>query len=75
MTITTDTTLLHDPRRQAALLYWQGFSVPQIAAMLQMKRPTVQSWKQRDGWDRVMSSALIPCFILFSPCLLTVESP
>ncbi len=24
MTITTDTTLLHDPRRQAALLYWQG---------------------------------------------------
>ncbi|WP_419180919.1 terminase gpP N-terminus-related DNA-binding protein [Escherichia coli] len=51
MTITTDTTLLHDPRRQAALLYWQGFSVPQIAAMLQMKRPTVQSWKQRDGWD------------------------
>lgn len=25
MTITTDTTLLHDPRRQAALLYWQGF--------------------------------------------------
>ncbi|ENC8205509.1 TPA: ATPase, partial [Escherichia coli] len=27
MTITTDTTLLHDPRRQAALLYWQGFSV------------------------------------------------
>ncbi|MES1716759.1 terminase ATPase subunit family protein [Escherichia coli] len=53
MTITTDTTLLHDPRRQAALLYWQGFSVPQIAAMLQMKRPTVQSWKQRDGWDNV----------------------
>ena len=52
-TITTDTTLLHDPRRQAALLYWQGFSVPQIAAMLQMKRPTVQSWKQRDGWDSV----------------------
>ncbi len=53
MTITTDTTLLHDPRRQAALLYWQGFSVPQIAAMLQMKRPTVQSWKQRDSWDSV----------------------
>ncbi len=27
--------------------------MPQIAAMLQMKRPTVQSWKQRDGWDSV----------------------
>ncbi|UYB59799.1 terminase ATPase subunit family protein [Klebsiella michiganensis] len=51
MTITTDTTFLNDPRRQAALLYWQGFSVPQIAEMLQTKRPTVQSWKQRDQWD------------------------
>ncbi|ASI59019.1 oxidoreductase [Raoultella ornithinolytica] len=51
MTITTDTTLLNDPRRQAALLYWQGFSVAQIAEMLQTKRPTVQSWKQRDQWD------------------------
>ncbi|EBS0125909.1 oxidoreductase, partial [Salmonella enterica subsp. enterica serovar Javiana] len=53
MTISTDTTLLHDPRRQASLLYWQGFSVPQIAEMLQVKRPTVQSWKQRDGWDDI----------------------
>ncbi len=51
MTITTDTTLLNDPRRQSALLYWQGFSVPQIAEMLQTKRPTVQSWKQRDQWE------------------------
>lgn len=51
MTITTDSTLLNDPRRQAALLYWQGFSVPQIADMLQTKRPTVQSWKQRDHWE------------------------
>ncbi|MCL7675382.1 terminase ATPase subunit family protein [Klebsiella pneumoniae] len=51
MTITTDTTLLNDPRRQAALLYWQGFSAPQIAEMLQTKRPTVQSWKQRDQWE------------------------
>lgn len=51
MTITIDTTLLNDPRRQAALLYWQGFSVPQIAEMLQTKRPTVQSWKQRDQWE------------------------
>ncbi|HBT4733822.1 TPA: terminase ATPase subunit family protein [Klebsiella pneumoniae] len=51
MTITTDTTLLNDPRRQAALLYWQGFSVPQIADMLKTKRPTVQSWKQRDQWE------------------------
>ena len=51
MRISTDTSILHDPRRKAALLYWQGFSVPQIAEMLETKRPTVQSWKQRDEWD------------------------
>ncbi|MCX2865997.1 terminase ATPase subunit family protein [Kluyvera cryocrescens] len=51
MTTTTDTTLLSDPRRQAALLFWQGFSVPQIAEQLQVKRPTAQSWKQRDKWE------------------------
>lgn len=50
MTITTDTTLLNDPRRQAALLFWQGFSVPQISETLNTKRATVQSWKQRDKW-------------------------
>ena len=48
MTISTDLSLLNDPRRQARLLYWQGFAVPQICDMLQLKRPTVQSWKQRD---------------------------
>ncbi|WME30285.1 ATPase [Klebsiella pneumoniae] len=32
-------------------MYWQGFAVPQICEMLQTKRPTVQSWKQRDGWE------------------------
>ena len=42
MTISTDLSLLHDPRRQARLLFWQGFSVPQIADTLQVKRPTVQ---------------------------------
>lgn len=58
MTITTDTTLLHDPRRQAALLYWQGFSVPQIAAMLQMKRPTVQSWNSATAGTALFPSAV-----------------
>lgn len=53
MHIQTDTTLLSDPRRQAALLYWQGFSVKQIAEMLNQKAPTVQSWKQREKWDAI----------------------
>ena len=51
MTTTNDTSLLSDPRRQAALLFWQGYSVPQIAEQLLVKRPTVQSWKQRDKWE------------------------
>ncbi|MBC3249264.1 terminase ATPase subunit family protein [Serratia fonticola] len=53
MYIQTDTTLLLDPRRQASLLYWQGFSVKQIAEMLNQKAPTVQSWKQREKWDAI----------------------
>ncbi|TBM33534.1 terminase gpP N-terminus-related DNA-binding protein, partial [Hafnia paralvei] len=51
--ITTDTSLLHDPRRQAALLYWQGFSSRQIAETLGQKIPTVNSWKRRDKWDDI----------------------
>ncbi|EKN4068006.1 terminase ATPase subunit family protein [Yersinia enterocolitica] len=51
--MTISTTLISDPRRQVALLYWQGFSVRQIAEMLNQKTPTVQSWKQRDAWEDV----------------------
>ncbi|WP_420849753.1 terminase gpP N-terminus-related DNA-binding protein, partial [Pectobacterium aquaticum] len=29
------------------------FSVRQIGEMLNQKTPTVQSWKQRDGWDAI----------------------
>lgn len=47
------TTLISEPRRQATLLYWQGFSVAQIAETLNLKKPTVQSWKQREKWDAV----------------------
>ncbi len=43
MTISTDLSLLHDPRRQARLLFWQEFSVLQIAGTLQVKHPIVQS--------------------------------
>lgn len=50
---TTPGTIISDPRRQAALLYWQGFSVRQIAEMLSIKTPTVQSWKLRDEWESI----------------------
>ncbi|MGV8925263.1 MAG: terminase ATPase subunit family protein [Ewingella sp.] len=51
--ITTNSTILSDPRRQAALLYWQGFSVRQIGETLNQKTPTVQSWKTRDKWEAI----------------------
>lgn len=49
----SNTTIISDPRRQAALLYWQGFSVRQIGEMLSQKTPTVQSWKTRDQWEAI----------------------
>ncbi|MEN5016939.1 terminase ATPase subunit family protein [Erwinia sp. Eh17-17] len=49
----TPGTIISDPRRQAALLYWQGFSVRQIAETLSIKTPTVQSWKLRDAWEDI----------------------
>ena len=49
----SNSTIISDPRRQAALLYWQGFSVRQIGEMLSQKTPTVQSWKTRDRWEAI----------------------
>lgn len=45
----TETDL--DPRRQAKLLYWQGWRVSRIAEQLNLKAVTIHSWKRRDGWD------------------------
>lgn len=41
-----------DPRRVARALYWQGWRVSSIARHLDLKRATVESWKQRDEWDK-----------------------
>lgn len=41
----------YDPRRYARSLYWRGWGVTEIADELGLKRPTVESWKQRDKWD------------------------
>lgn len=43
---------LPDHRRQAKHLYWQGWRVTSIARHLGEKRSTVESWKQRDEWDK-----------------------
>ena len=41
-----------DPRRVARALYWQGWRVTSIARHLDMKRATVEAWKQRGDWDK-----------------------
>lgn len=41
-----------DPRRIARALYWQGWRVTSIAEHLQLKRATVEAWKQRDDWEK-----------------------
>lgn len=41
-----------DPRRSARSLYWQGWTVSDIATALGQPRTTVQSWKDRDEWDQ-----------------------
>ncbi len=41
----------YDARRIARAYYWRGWDVTNIAGALNLKRSTVQSWKDRDGWD------------------------
>ena len=48
--MTTLTPADLDPRRQAMLMYFQGYRVARIAEMLGEKVATVHSWKKRDKW-------------------------
>ena len=41
-----------DQRRAARSLYWRYWPVSAIAEELGLKRSTVQSWKDRDEWDK-----------------------
>lgn len=42
-----------DPRQEAKALYWQAYSVSQIAARLGVSIHTVYSWRKRDEWDDI----------------------
>ncbi|WP_443025474.1 terminase large subunit domain-containing protein [Sphingomonas sp. PB4P5] len=48
-----------DACRQARRLYWAGWGVTQIAGELGLARSTVQSWKDRDEWDKAPSLSKI----------------
>ena len=41
-----------DFRRRARSLYWQGWTVTSISEHLAIPRTTVDSWRQRDKWDK-----------------------
>lgn len=48
------TVFLHDePAQVARDLYWQDYSLPQIAAALGVNINTLYTWRRRDGWDSV----------------------
>ncbi|MBD8169539.1 terminase large subunit domain-containing protein [Erwinia persicina] len=40
-----------DPRDEAKSLYWQAYSIPQIAQRLGLSANTIYSWRRRDAWD------------------------
>ncbi|WP_315708979.1 terminase large subunit domain-containing protein [Brenneria uluponensis] len=40
-----------DIRTEAKALYWQAYSIPQIANRLSISHNTLYSWRRRDGWD------------------------
>ncbi|WP_387690959.1 terminase large subunit domain-containing protein [Photorhabdus sp. RM71S] len=44
-------TTEHDPRHEAKSLYWQAYSVSQIAKRLGVSANTIYSWRRRDKWD------------------------
>ena len=41
-----------DFRRRARSLYWQGWTVTSISEHFAIPRTTVDSWRQRDKWDK-----------------------
>ncbi|HGP5998372.1 TPA: terminase family protein, partial [Vibrio cholerae O1] len=40
-----------DPRSEAKSLYWQAYSISQIASHLGVSANTLYSWRRRDKWD------------------------
>lgn len=48
-----------EARRRARSLYWRGWAITQIAEELNLKVPTVASWKRRGKWDQAPSMVKI----------------
>lgn len=49
--------LVQKSARDAALsLYFQGYTITQVARRLEMARSTVESWRKRENWDGMSDS-------------------
>jgi uncharacterized protein YjcR len=40
-----------DARRRAKHLYWAGYTIEQVAEVLELNENTLKSWRSRDAWD------------------------
>ena len=57
-------------RKRAAQLFWQGYTVSEIAKQLRKNYSTVDSWKRRDGWREAPVHARVGSTIDRRLCLL-----
>jgi len=46
-------------RRIAKSLYWQGWTIEQIAEEIEINSSTLRSWKKRDAWDDAAPRAIM----------------
>jgi len=61
-------------RQRAAQLFWQGYTVSEIARKFALKYATVDSWKRRDGWREAPVHTRVGSTIDRRLCLL-VDKP
>ncbi|RQR78886.1 terminase ATPase subunit family protein [Burkholderia sp. Bp9015] len=64
-----------EPRRIARDLYWKGWRISSIARSLNESRSTVESWKQRDQWDKATPVERVESALEARMMLLIAKDP
>lgn len=72
-TLPTPPTTDIDPRRAARTLFFMGWRVSSIARHLGVNRATVESWKQRDEWDKATAIEKVDAALEARLCLLIAK--
>ncbi|MCK3655795.1 terminase [Pasteurellaceae bacterium Macca] len=62
-----------DARRSAQLMYWQGYTVSEIARQLDLPVSTVTSWKNRGKWEDTAPVGRLEVSIEARLCLLIAK--